>query len=371
MSGDETTTTITARRLLTNDGFLTNRRVTCSGGRIVAIDPCDGPSSEFELVAPGFVDLQVNGIGRVDVAGADGRDWTDLDEALLDQGVTSWLPTVVTAPLHRYSSILGRIKRAALRTGGSRPAILGAHLEGPFLGGAPGAHRKEFIRSAHDNGGLEWLTSVVRLMTVAPEIEAAPQVIASLIARGIVVSLGHTAATPAQFEQAVAAGASLVTHLFNGMPPFHHRNPGPVGSALTEDRVATSLIADGHHVSWQGIDIAFRCKPRGKTVLVTDAVAAISGRAGDIGLTLVDGVPRLADGTLAGSTLTMDEAVRKAVTHAGVELEVALEAASVNPARIVRAHDRGLIAPGRRADLVALDDRLEVGAVWVAGRRVR
>jgi N-acetylglucosamine-6-phosphate deacetylase len=190
-----------------------------------------------------------------------------------------------------------------------------------------------------------------------------------LAARGVLVSLGHSTAS---YEQAVAgaeAGARLVTHLFNGMAPLHHRTPGLVGAALADGRLAVSLIADLVHVHPAALAAAFAAKGKDATVLVTDAVAwnrpTHAHRAIAHG---ADGVPRLLDGTLAGSALTMDGAVRNVVGVAGVALDCAISAASTNPARLLALDDRGAIVPGRRADLVALSASLAVETVWVGGR---
>lgn len=359
---------VDASRVLTPRGWSGPCRVWTDGGLIVGVDDID--SAPERTLSPGFVDLQVNGIDTIDVATADGDDWAALDSALLRQGTTSWCPTVITAPMESYGPCLDRIG-IAMRRGGAtvRPQMLGVHLEGPFLGGAPGAHRKDRLRPID----LEFLASLpahVRLVTLAPELENAVSAVAALVTSGHVVSLGHTTARSAAVEAAVAAGASMVTHLFNAMSGVHHRDDGVALFALTDDRIVAGLIADGVHVQRRAIQLAFTAKGGGGVALVTDAVAWRAATASAKGIHLRDGAPRLEDGTLAGSALTMDAAVRNCVA-AGVDLADALSAASTTPARVAGAHDRGVIAPGHRADLVALDDRLEVTDVWVAGRRAR
>ncbi len=307
------------------------------------------------------MDLQVNGIDAVDVARADGADWDALDEALLGQGVTSWCPTLVSAPLDRYEAPLARIAEAA-RT---RSGILGAHLEGPFLGERHGAHPAAFVVEP-DLGWVEGLPPIVRLMTVGPE--HGPAVVERLRARGVVVALGHTAAGPDVVRAAVDAGATLFTHLFNASGPVGGREPGPVGAALADDRLAVSLIADLAHVEATSLAVALKAKPAGKVALDTDAVAWRSPWATDQGIELVRGAPRLPDGTIAGSALRMDQAVRNLVQVVGADLAAAVRAASGNPATVIGAPDRGELAAGRRADIVALDDQLHVARVWQAGR---
>jgi N-acetylglucosamine-6-phosphate deacetylase len=361
---------IAAARVLGPDGVEHDRLVRVRDGVVRELVPLGGRPAAVAHLGPGFVDLQVNGIDDVDVAAASGAAWERLDALLLDQGVTTWLPTLVTAPLDAYPARLARIAEAAARPPGPRPTIGGVHLEGPFLGGSPGAHPRHLVRGVE----LDWLRGlppIVRLVTLAPEAQGALDAIRFLASRSVRVSLGHTSATEDQIAAAVGAGATLATHLFNGMPPFHHRTPGPAGAVLTDDRLTACVIADGHHVAWPALSVAARCKPAGRLALVTDAVAWRAGRAGEVGMALRDGAPRLADGTLAGSTLAMDAAVRNLVLHAGVPVDVALAAASRSPARAMGWTDRDAVAPGRRADLVALDDTLQPAAVWVAGTRVR
>jgi N-acetylglucosamine-6-phosphate deacetylase len=187
--------------------------------------------------------------------------------------------------------------------------------------------------------------------------------------RDVVVSLGHSAATLRQVRACVDAGATMVTHLFNAMPPLHHREPGIVGAALTDDRLVAGLIADLVHVHPTAIAVAFRAKPA-RIALVTDAVAWRAARVGSIPVVHDGTAPRLPDGTLAGSSLTLDAAVRNVVAHAGVGLADALVAASATPAALLGLHDRGAVEPGRRADLVVLDDGLRVTAVLAEGREV-
>jgi len=333
-------------------------------GRIAAVGPlAEGVAPAWTLV-PGFVDLQVNGIDTVDVATAHDGEWEALDNALLAQGVTAWCPTLVSAPLDRYPAALARIVGAAGRPG-AHPAILGAHLEGPFLGDRHGAHPDGFVGAPDP----EWAAGLegVGLMTVGPEAPGALDLIRSLVDRGVVVAIGHTAADPDTVTAAVDAGATLFTHLFNASGTVGARSPGPVGAALTDDRLTASLIADLVHLDPRTLDLAIRAKPVDRVVLVTDAVAWRSPWAQERGIRLVDGAPRLPDGTIAGSALTMDRAVRNLVQVVGVDLADAVRFASTNPARLMGCADRGVLAVGARADVVALDRDLQVAQVWIAG----
>jgi N-acetylglucosamine-6-phosphate deacetylase len=337
-----------------------------SSGAIVDIAPTRGVVPDVVL-APGFVDIQVNGIDDVDVAHAAGADWERLDELLSAQGTTSWCPTLVTAPLPSYGPRIASIADARARPVVG-PSIIGAHLEGPFLGGAPGAHRRELIVEPD----LDWIAAlpdVVVLTTLAPEARSAIDAIKVLRDLGVVVSLGHSAATAAQSSAAVDAGAQLVTHLYNGMGALHHREPGLLGTALTDDRLTASIIADLVHVHPTAIRLAFAAKPR-RMVFVTDAVAWRRGAVGGSPLRVVDGAPRLDDGTLAGSMLTMDAAVANAVNRCGIALEDAIGAASTTPAALLGLADRGAIEVSRRADLVALDQDLRCAATWIGGTAV-
>jgi N-acetylglucosamine-6-phosphate deacetylase len=325
----------------------------------VDIEPARGlDSTPARILTPGFIDLQMNGVGPIDVASAMGDDWDELDRRLLAQGVTSWCPTLVSAPLARFAAPLERIAAAAARSNDCvRPFIAGAHLEGPFLGGAPGAHRLEFLQPPD----LEWLASlpdIVRVVTLAPETAGALDAIRLLAARGVLVSLGHSTATYEETLAAVDAGARLVTHCFNGMGPLHHRAPGLIGAALTEDRLSVSLIIDLVHVHPAVVTLVFRSKSAQRVALVTDAVAWEG--EGD--------APRLADGTLMGSTLAADAAIRNAVQRCGVSVVDAVRAATTTPADLLGLSDRGRIEPGARADLVALNPDLTVETTWVGGR---
>lgn len=357
-------TAIAAARVVTPSGVVAPGVVEVEDGRIAAVLPTRGRVPDRTLV-PGFVDLQVNGVDDVDVAVADGTDWDRLDELLARQGTTTWCPTLVSAPLDTYAAPLARIAAAAARPG-ARPAIAGAHLEGPFLGAMPGAHPVEHIVDI-DRRFLAALPPVVAVVTLGPEVPGAAGAIRALVRRGVLVALGHSAATYAEVAAAVDAGARLVTHCFNAMPPLHHREPGLVGAALTDDRLALSLVADGVHVHPAAMRLAFRAKPKGGVVLVTDAVAWRAAHVGAIAVHFDGTAPRLADGTLAGSAVTMDAAVRNVVAHCGVPLPDAVWAASTAPADLLGLTDRGRIAPGCRADLVALGPELEVLATWVGG----
>jgi len=309
----------------------------------------------------------VNGHDDVDLAAVDRAGWARISGLLLDQGVTSWLPTLISAPLELLDRRINNL--SSLMREGSGPDAVGIHLEGPFLGGARGAHPGD----GPDRVDLEWLESLpssVCVMTLGPECPGAAEAIRLLADRGVVCALGHTSATAVQAEAAADAGARVFTHAFNASGVLHHREPGALGVALTDDRLTVTLIADGVHVDPRVLRLAWRAKGAERVVLVTDAAGWRSGRLGDAGVELLDGAPRLADGTLAGSALRMIDAVRYCVDRVGISLIDVLAAATTNPCRVLGLDDRGSITPGRRADLVALTDDLELEATWVVGRRV-
>jgi N-acetylglucosamine-6-phosphate deacetylase len=318
------------------------------------------------VFAPGFVDIQVNGIDAVDFGRADPEEWRTAGRRLLASGVTSYLPTLVSSPRDDYAGALARVAAAqADAEAAGLPRIEGAHLEGPFLGDAPGAHPPELLGPVD----LDWLLALldsqpglVRLVTLAPEADPDLAATRALSERGIVVSLGHSRCTFEQASAAADAGATLVTHLFNGMGPLGHRAPGLPGAALDDDRLTPSLIADFVHVHPAMIRLAALRK---QCILVTDAVAVGIDYFGHR-VTDRDGAAYLGNGTLAGSTLTMDQAVRNAGSLVG--LPRALDMATITPARAVGIDSYACRGVGGRADLVALDRAtLAVVAVWLAG----
>jgi N-acetylglucosamine-6-phosphate deacetylase len=307
-------------------------------GAIVATG-CASPNGRG-IAAPGFVDLQLNGFDGVDFLHADAAAYRRVDEALLTTGVTAYLPTLVTAPEEELSAALREVPRNRL----------GAHLEGPFLSPERlGAHTRSARRDP-DRALLERLLAAgpVQLVTLAPELAGAHELIDLLLARGITASCGHSDATAEEAHAAFDRGARTVTHLFNAMRPFAHRDPGIAGAALARQDVIVQLILDGHHIAPETGAIVWRAAA-GRLALVTDAVA---------------GSTRMPDGTLAGTNLTMLEAVRN--LHAlGASLVEALAAASTVPARVLGLSTH--LAPGASANIVVVDDSLELRAVYVGG----
>jgi N-acetylglucosamine-6-phosphate deacetylase len=333
------------------------------------------------VLAPGLVDMQINGAFGVDLAAADDREWAAVADRLPTNGVTAYLPTFITAPVDDLAAAL-RAARVRRSRGGVAPGAarsLGVHLEGPFLAGSRrGAHRADLLRDPAPED-LDQLLDAgadeLVCLTLAPERDGAIDATRRLTAAGVRVAVGHTDADEHTVRAAADAGATIVTHLYNAQRPLKHRDPGTVGAALTDDRLTCGLIVDLHHVAPAAVQVAFRCAP-GRVALVTDAVAAMGMPAGSyvLGGDRLDvrpGEPPLrADGAIAGSALRMDEAVANAVRHCGVDLLTAVEAATRVPAAALGRDDLGVIATGRPADLVWLDDDLGARATWVAGTRV-
>jgi len=364
--------------------FASNETGEAAGGEPPAAPGDSTPCSAHVLdaagllVVPGFVDVQCNGAVGVDITADPERLW-EVAAALPRWGVTSWLPTVVTAPPAIRARAL-----ATLRSGppGGRDDVrlfampLGLHLEGPFL--APerrGAHPAKHLRAPDpslvaDEGWSR--QSGVALVTLAPELPRALDVVRELVAAGVVVSAGHSSASAEEATAAIDAGITAVTHLFNAMGPLHHRDPGLAGVALSDERVRVGAIADGIHLHPATVALAARALGD-RLCLVTDAVAALGMPAGRVPLGVLeafateDGV-RLADGTLAGSDLSLDRAVRNLVAFAGVSLPEAVAAATMAPAALLGLGDRGVIRAGAIADLTLLDAGGAVVATVVGGR---
>jgi len=347
------------------DGKLVPGDVEVSAGRISGVGLAAPTGSG--IAVPGFVDLQVNGFGGVDFLDADAEGYRRAGEALLETGVTSYLPTLITSPEDQLLAAMREVP-----TGAGRPRVLGVHLEGPFLSPSRLGTHMASSRRDPDPALLERLIDggPVRLMTLAPELSGAGELIDLLTARGVKVSLGHSVAPAEQANEAFDRGVGTVTHLFNAMRPFRHRDPGIVGAALARDDVIVQIILDGIHLAPETAQVIWRAAA-GRVALVTDAITAAglsdgSFSFGVLDVSVHDGTVRGPDGVLAGSVLTMIEAVRN--LHAmGAPLPDAVAAATEVPARILGLAEAGRLAPGLPADVVVLTDRLEVERVLVAG----
>lgn len=323
------------------------------------------------LVASGLIDLQVNGAAGVDLTTEPERVW-DLARTVAGWGVTAFLPTLVSPSDDQVRALAGVLDDGP--PAGWRGAVpLGIHAEGPYLAPARrGTHPVGSLRADVPADRGAW-PEAVRMVTLAPELPGALEAVRALAAAGVVVGIGHTDATAEEVRAAVRAGARSLTHCWNAMRPLHHRDPGPVGVGLSDDRLTLGLVADGVHVADEVLALTFRAAA-GRVALVTDATAASGGvdgpaRLAGVEVTVSDGVVRNGDGVLAGSATTLDACLRH-VAGIGVPEGVALDAASGVPARLLGARSRGRLAAGARADLVLLDAELGVRAVLVAGEVV-
>ena len=325
------------------------------------------------FICPGFIDLQINGAFGIDV-GPDTKALETLSRELPKTGVTSFLPTAISWTPERYADFLGAIKEVS---NSPDAAILGAHIEGPFLSLArKGAHDPANIQPV-DLELTERLigSGMVSMMTLAPELPTAKEAIRLLREGGVVASAGHTDATYEEMLQAIDIGLPMGTHLYNAMSPFEHRAPGAVGALLTDDRVRAGIIADGVHVHEGALRLAYQRKGPEGLALVTDAMEAAGMAEGEYELSgrrvrLMNGSVRLPDGTLAGSALTMDQAVRNAVRFLGIPLKDAVRMASETPAEILSLSEKGRVAPRADADLVICSPEGMVEETIVAGETV-
>ncbi|XP_030780546.1 N-acetylglucosamine-6-phosphate deacetylase [Rhinopithecus roxellana] len=340
------------------------------------------------ILAPGFIDVQINGGFGVDFSQATedvGSGVSLVARRILSHGVTSFCPTLVTSPPEVYHKVVPQIP---VKSGGPHGAgVLGLHLEGPFISREKrGAHPEAHLRSFEANAFQDLLATYgpldnVRIVTLAPELGHSHEVIRELTTRGICVSLGHSVADLRAAEDAVWSGATFITHLFNAMLPFHHRDPGIVG-LLTSDRLPAGrcifygMIADGTHTNPAALRIAHRAHPQG-LVLVTDAIPALGLGNGRHTLgqqeVEVDGLTAYVAGTktLSGSIAPMDVCVRHFLQATGCSVESALEAASLHPAQLLGLEkSKGTLDFGADADFVVLDDSLHVQATYISGELV-
>ncbi|MFQ5505522.1 MAG: N-acetylglucosamine-6-phosphate deacetylase [Planctomycetota bacterium] len=372
---------IEADCLLQADRICAPARVSISrDGIIEELRPDSSSRGSGTLLGPGFVDLQVNGFGGVDLLSATPDEFRELARMLARTGVTSFLPTLCSAPLEVLEQSLRRLDEASGSWPDDAARPLGFHLEGPFLNPElRGAHAAEDLRPA-DPRELERLLDAgdVRLVTLAPEIPGAEELIRLAVERGVRVSLGHSMASHAEALRAVELGATLCTHFMNTMAPLHHREPALPGLALTDERVFLCLIPDLVHLHPAVLELALRARSARGLILVTDATAAAGCPDGDYRLgerriRKEGDVIRDPDGRLAGSCLTMQEGVQRVRTATGAGwLETALASAS-NPARALGLdRELGSLAAGRRADILEWREtspgETRLARVWLAGK---
>ena len=385
----------TAARLLTPRGAVDDPLVLVEQGRVLEICarssrqvPNGVSVSDFghRLLAPGYVDLHIHGSAGYDVMDDAVEALPAIEQLLARHGVTSYFPTTVTAPMDTTLRALERMADAIEKCermdadGKSRARPLGIHLEGPFISHARrGVHPPENLLAPTLTLFERFWQAArgrIRMMTIAPELEGAPEVIAEAARRGVCVSLGHSDADFAAAERGIAAGARHATHTFNAMRPLSHRtldhsSPGILGAVLTDRRVSADIIADGVHLHPAIVRLVANAKGPEQTVLITDAISATGMpdgryRLGSFEVDLRDGKCTV-DGKLAGSVLTMDRAVRNLARFAEWGLPQAVAAATHNPARAARIANKGVLAVGADADFVVLSPEGEVLRTFVGG----
>lgn len=331
------------------------------------------------IAAPGLIDLQVNGFAGIDLMTADVEDVHRLARSLLRHGVTAWMPTLITAApdqTNRALDVLAQVVSARPGDWTRRGALpLGVHLEGPFISAQRlGTHPAEHRRDPDPQQVERWRRRApIVAVTLAPELPGALQLVHILDAAGVLVSVGHSDANAAQAHAAFDAGARTITHLFNATSPLHHRKPGVPGAALARADVTIQLVVDGHHLDADVVKVAWAAA-HGRVALVTDATAAAGGDDGTyalsgVSLNVCGGAVRNEQGTLAGSALTLDTAVRNAC-ELGVGVEAALAAVTEIPAQLLHRSDIGCLALGLRGDVVLLEDDLTVRDTYLGGNPV-
>jgi len=371
--------------IYTPDEVIENGAVLADGGVIVAVGlandvPCCTGAEEIDatglILAPGFIELQINGAFGDDFTADPATIWR-VAAKLPRCGVTAFLPTIITSPLQNVAAaqkIITGGQPEGFR--GARP--LGLHVEGPFLNPQKkGAHNPKCLRLPSVEAVAGWAPETgVRLVTLAPELPGALEVIVALSDRGVLVSEGHSMATYDQAEAGFDAGAHYGTHLFNAMPALGHRDPGLPGALLTDERATVGFIADGVHTHPSVIKLVWQALGGARLNLVTDAMAALGTPPGvhllgDYEVTVDVTSARLADGTLAGSILSLDQALRNLIDIAGCTLAEALPTVTTTPAKAIGLDgERGRIEPGYVADMVLLSPDLRVRATIAEGEIV-
>lgn len=321
------------------------------------------------FVAPGFIDIHVHGFGGADTLDAGGLGIAKMRRQLPATGVTAFLPTTISHTLSRLQEAQGYIRAAMAVSSGA--AVLGCHLEGPFISEqARGAHAARHL-VLPTPGVLEEFSDVLKIVTLAPELPGAAELIAQCLKVGIKVAIGHTAATYEQAMDAVSGGASLFAHVFNAMPPLHHRAPGALGAALDSDAYC-ELIADNIHVHPAMQRLLARAKRADRIILITDSTMAglpdgtyeLHGQE----VTVQEQAVRLPSGQLAGSALPLNRAVRNFIANTGLSLPKAVRLVTANPARLLGLSRRkGGLAVGMDADITVFDDNLEIRRTLVGG----
>lgn len=347
-------------------------------GNFDAEDPEGVLEGNGRFLSPGFIDIHIHGAGGKDTMEGTFEALNTISEVMAAHGTTAFLPTTMTMGVEAIQKAIAAAADAMGRTKGA--SIVGVHLEGPFISSnAIGAQNPNYVKSP-DIASYEEMTrghgDIVRNITLAPEAEGAKELIPYLRARGVNVSIGHTKATYEEAMEGIRLGCNHSTHLFNAMTPMTHRAPGVVGAIFDSD-ITTETISDGIHIAYPVLRMAYRQKTSDRVLLVTDAMEACGMPEGTYSLggqdvITKDGAARLRSGALAGSILTMDQAVRNVLKNTTLPLHEIVKMASLNGAVFAKVDDRkGRIAEGYDADLVIFDDEIHVDHVFIEGRQFR
>ncbi|MCA1033770.1 N-acetylglucosamine-6-phosphate deacetylase [Bacillus infantis] len=365
-------------RVLTEDGIIDKGYILVEDGRIKSFGPADelgGQSADktIELdagatLAPGFIDLHIHGAGGADTMDSTPEALQTIARTLPAEGTTSFLATTITQERSLIEKALANA--AAYKPEGFEAEMLGIHLEGPFINEKrKGAQPLEHILKSDVELFKAWQEKsgqLIRLVTLAPELEGGKELVRHLAETGVIASIGHSDADYEEVREAVEAGATHVTHLFNGMKGLHHREPGTAGAALLFKELIVEMIADGVHVRPEMIKLALNSKGMDGMVLITDSMRAKCLKNGtyDLGgqdVTVKDGMALLEDGTLAGSILRMKDSLKNMTKFADITLAEAVKLASENPAKQLKVFDRkGSIAEGKDADLTVLNENMDI-----------
>jgi N-acetylglucosamine-6-phosphate deacetylase len=370
--------------LLTPDQTLVDHSLIIKGEEILDVAPHspvpDHASETIDVngffIVPGFIDVHVHGAVGFDTMDSTSEAILAMGDYFARHGVTAFLPTTVTASAKDTRASITNVANTPLSSTGARH--LGVHLEGPYVSHEfRGAQPPQHLRAADPNEYNAWLESdQVRLITVAPEVEGVPELISAGSKTGVEFALGHTNATYEQVLSAVERGLRQATHTFNGMPGLNHRTPGPLGAVLSDDRIWAQIIVDGVHVHPAIVKLLIKAKGTDRTMIVTDAIRASGMEDGDYALGdqmvhVKDGIARTDAGGLAGSTLTMDRALRNVIEYANLSLMEALPMVTRVPAASIGVENRkGFLQPGFDADIVVLDHSYHVRMTIVGGKVV-
>ncbi|HEX3249198.1 MAG TPA: N-acetylglucosamine-6-phosphate deacetylase [Pyrinomonadaceae bacterium] len=370
------------------DRTIPRASILIEDGLIAAVDESDAletaGAETIDLsgttILPGFIDFHIHGAVGVDVMEATPAGVQDVSEYLASQGVTAWLPTFVPASDEQYARGIDSISKSMQSADGSGARVLGVHYEGPFVNSSQcGALHVEHFKSYSSPADLDRLPvgeNMVRMITLAPEVEGGVELVRELKRRGWVVSIGHTRATLDVLDQALAAGARHMTHFMNAMAPLHHRNPGPIAWGLAHEDVSIDMIADGIHLDPFMLRLLLQIKGAKAISLISDAIAAAGKGDGDYNIwgetiSVKNGRTANAAGSIAGSVISLLDAVRLMLSIGVSHVDVARMAAT-NPARLLGLdHECGSIEPGKRADLVALNADGQVHLTSVGGHVIR